>query len=332
MTYVILSSSAYFQSQAFNEIRRTHPQSICLETLSPQHLFIKAPGSFEQFTRPFRRSMPIYLHRLFPVHQHFKLAGTRTDIGRILQKARKLSSDTFITQAHIRGNLPYDDKEIILCLDGKLPDNTDVPSGRILSILVTKVNGRWMCYMGLSWATQNLSPYASGRPFYSQRIPNRAGLKLLESIDSFGIRLRPGDHALDLGAAPGAWTLIMRHYGLCVTAIAPAPMYDFLQDDNQIRHYPLTAEDYLLQCDEQFDILLNDMILDAQDSARLMLAYAPHLRSEGIAIMTVKLRMRKQRRILDHYLRILRKAYKIIRIRQLVSNQKEVTLFLRRHQ
>ena len=35
-------------------------------------------------------------------------------------------------------------------------------------------------------------------------------------------------------------------------------------------------------------------------------------------------------RVMNHALRILRKAYKIIALRQLLSNRKEVTLFLRR--
>ena len=75
---------------------------------------------------------------------------------------------------------------------------------------------------------------------------------------------------------------------------------------------------------------MEDMKMDAQDSARLMVAYADYLRENGIAIMTLKLRMRRTVRVLDHTYRILRKTYKIIQVRQLVSNKKEVTLFLRR--
>jgi hypothetical protein len=63
---------------------------------------------------------------------------------------------------------------------------------------------------------------------------------------------------------------------------------------------------------------------------RIMVDYARHLRREGIAIMTLKLREQNQQRVMDHSFRILRKSYKIIRVRQLVSNRKEVTLFLRR--
>ena len=59
-------------------------------------------------------------------------------------------------------------------------------------------------------------------------------------------------------------------------------------------------------------------------------AYATHLRPQGLALMTLKLRMWQRRRVMDHSYRILRHCYKIIRVRQLVSNRKEVTLFLRR--
>jgi hypothetical protein len=51
---------------------------------------------------------------------------------------------------------------------------------------------------------------------------------------------------------------------------------------------------------------------------------------QGIALMILKLREEDQRKLMDHTFRILRRAYKIIRVRQLVSNRKEVTLFLRR--
>ena len=184
--------------------------------------------------------------------------------------------------------------------------------------------------MGISWASQNLSPFASGKPHFHEPVPNRAGLKLLEALAAFDIQLRPGDHALDLGAAPGAWTEILHRRGMCVTAIAPLAMYDWLQANPNVRAFYTTAEEYLSHCDTTYDLLLNDMILDPQDSARLMVEYAAHLRPQGIAIMTLKLRLRNPRRVMDHAFRILRKAYKIIRVRQLVSNRKEVTLFLHR--
>jgi len=182
-----------------------------------------------------------------------------------------------------------------------------------------------------SWATQNLSPWAGGQIPVSEPVSNRAGYKLLEALQTFAIRLREGDCALDLGAAPGAWTTLLRRRGLRVTAVAPAPLYPWLDLDQEVVHEPTRAEDYLMRCQTTFDLIVNDMMVDPQDSARLMVEYAQHLRPEGIAIMTLKLREHNRSKRMDHSFRLLRKAYKIIQVRQLVSNKQEVTLFLRRH-
>ncbi|MBZ0286591.1 MAG: 50S rRNA methyltransferase, partial [Anaerolineae bacterium] len=176
-----------------------------------------------------------------------------------------------------------------------------------------------------------LSPWAGGQIPITEPVSNRAGYKLLEALQTFSIRLRIGDSALDLGAAPGAWTTLLRQRGLRVTAVAPAPLYPWLTLDEEVIHKSMLAEDYLRQCQTMFDLIVNDMMVDPQDSARLMVDYAQHLREEGIAIMTLKLREHNRQQRMDHSLRLLRKAYKIIQVRQLVSNKQEVTLFLRRH-
>jgi 23S rRNA (cytidine2498-2'-O)-methyltransferase len=196
-------------------------------------------------------------------------------------------------------------------------------------LIIKKAEGI-VAYLGVSWATQNLSSWAGGQIPITEPVSNRAGYKLLEALDVFSIRLREGDLALDLGASPGAWTTLLRRRGLCVTAVGPLPLYPWLAYDEGVVHEPMLAEEYLSQCQTTFDLIVNDMKLDTQDSARLMVEYARHLRSQGIAIMTLKLRDRNRQRIMDHALRILRQAYKVIRVRQLVSNRNEVTLFLRR--
>lgn len=201
--------------------------------------------------------------------------------------------------------------------------------GTIISLLIAQSAGKLEAYLGASSAEQNLSPWPGGQMPVTQPVANRAGYKLLEAISSFNIRLRAGDHALDLGAAPGAWTTFLCQRGLRVTAVAPTPLYPWLMQDEKVIYRPELAEKFLNTCQTTFDLIVNDMKLDARDSARLMVDYARHLRSEGIAIMTLKLRSRSLAKTIDHALRILRKEYKIIRIRQLVSNRQEVTLFLR---
>lgn len=324
MTRAILTCSPYFMDFALNEIRRSHPRLTLIESLAPGYLLLQAPYSFDKLTRPWRHCLPIYLHHLFPVHAVVALDRGQNDWTLLQQTIREIApSDSMIQlRSAIETDLPYPVPEIT-------PPRC-TPRGRIVSVLVVPDSSGLRAYLGVSWATQNLSPWAGGQIPITEAVSNRAGYKLLEALDSFAVRLRKDDHALDLGAAPGAWTTLLRRRGLRVTAVAPAPLYPWLAHDEGVDFQPMLAEDFLDHCQTIFDLIVNDMKLDLQDSARLIVAYARHLRPEGIAIMTLKLRQRNRQRVMDHSFRILRQAYKIIRVRQLVSNRHEVTLFLRR--
>jgi 23S rRNA (cytidine2498-2'-O)-methyltransferase len=178
----------------------------------------------------------------------------------------------------------------------------------------------------------NVSPWPGGAPAFPpdpNRI-NRAECKLLEALETFRIQLCPRHRALDLGASPGGWTRILVLHGLTVTAVDPQPLLPEMFFHPSVTHVPLTAEAMLEDCPEQFDFIANDMVLAAQDSARLMVAYAKHLRPGGMAIMTLKLPLRDRCRVMDHCFRILRKAYRIPRVRQLYYNRSEVTAWLKK--
>ena len=261
------------------------------------------------------------------------LNGNRSDLETLRQAVHELEVPDATLQIRSAGETDqsYSLADVWESICGRsITYQSKTPAGRILSLLISRHQTGLTAHIGVSWATQNISPWAGGQIAITESVPNRAGFKLLEAIDSFALRFRQGNHALDLGAAPGAWTTLLRRRGLLVTAVAPTPLYPWLMFDPGVKYQPLLAEDYLDRCQTIFDLIVNDMRLDARDSARIMVEYAPHLRHEGIAIMTLKLRERGQRKLMDHAFRILRRAYKIIRVRQLVSNRKEVTLFLRR--
>jgi 23S rRNA (cytidine2498-2'-O)-methyltransferase len=321
MTRAILTCSPHFTDLALNEIRRPHPHIIIRQHLAPGYNLLEAPCSFDQLSAPWRHRLPIYLHHLFPVDRVLPFSGDLNPFKPIA------SPDTTIQVRSIVEN--YSASDIQQGLSGK-PNSLHIPTGRILSILIAPGEMGVNAYIGISWASHNLSPWPGGQLPITEPVSNRAGYKLIEAFDVFSIRLRKGDHALDLGAAPGAWTTLLRQRGMRVTAVAPAPLYPWLTYDHEVSHQPLRAEDFLSHCQTTFDLIVNDMYLDARASAQLMVEYARHLRREGIAIMTLKLAERNRQRVMDHSYRILRKAYKIIRVRQLVNNRKEVTLFLRR--
>jgi 23S rRNA (cytidine2498-2'-O)-methyltransferase len=334
MTRAILTCSPFFIGAAMHELCRSHPQATLLEHLSPGYVFLESPYSFGKLTQTWRDSLPIYLHHLFPVHAVVALNDDPHDLALLKEAAEKIASDSAIVQIRAASDdlsLSYSLTDVVRSINPAQPTHDlETPIGRILSILFVRRATGLHAYMGVSWAAQNLSPWAGGQVPINTPVSNRAGYKLLEALSVFEIQLRRGDSALDLGASPGAWTTLLRARGMKVTAVAPTPMYPWLDHDPDVIYHPMTAEQYLACCQTTFDLIVNDMKLDARDSARLMVEYARHLRSEGIAIMTLKLRPIKQHRIMDHSFRLLRKAYKIIRVRQLVSNRHEVTLFLRR--
>lgn len=345
----LLTCSPYFAQSALHEIQRQHPQTSVVQSLSPGHLLIRAPQPHEVLVASWLRRLPIYLHHLFPAQHVLPLDGTRYDLTRL--KAALRECDPHHIQARIYADaLPYDVGDIERLLGAQSRACVDAPRERIASVFITDVQPLTpnpsltqaergeqearLCglyaFVGVSDAAHNLSPYAGGVMPMTEMVANRAGYKLIEALATFGIRLRPRDHALDLGAAPGAWTTILRQRGLRVTTVAPAPLYPWLQCDHHVTHHSLLAEDFLPHCRDTFNLIVNDMVVDGQDSARLMVAYAARLRPEGIAIVTLKLREAGRLRVMDHSLRILRQAYKIIRVRKLVYNRKEVTLFLRK--
>ncbi len=52
-------------------------------------------------------------------------------------------------------------------------------------------------------------------------VVSRAEHKLAEAIHVFGLDLRAGMRAIDLGAAPGGWTFLLAERGLDVVAVDP---------------------------------------------------------------------------------------------------------------
>jgi 23S rRNA (cytidine2498-2'-O)-methyltransferase len=185
--------------------------------------------------------------------------------------------------------------------------------------------------LGVSPATANLSSWAGGLRRFAREEGqiSRAEFKLLEALEVFAITLPPHGTALDLGAAPGGWTRVLRQRGQYVTAVDPGELDPRLRDDKAIRHRRMTAEDYLRSEPDLFDVIVNDMRMDARDSARLMVAYARFLYPHGVAIMTLKLPEAHRTPVVEHALQLLRQAFDVVGARQLFHNRSEITVALR---
>ncbi len=186
-------------------------------------------------------------------------------------------------------------------------------------------------YIGFSTASENLSNWAGGMHRFAHEDDQitRAEFKLLEAIDVFNLTLPTQGLALDLGASPGGWTRILRNLGLSVVAIDPGDLSDSLQDDPKIAHYRQLVQQYLPNCRDQFDLIVNDMRMNAGDSARNMIAASKLLKENGLAIMTLKLPSKGVKGVIKHAIALLENHYRIIGVRNLFHNRQEATLVMR---
>ncbi len=182
---------------------------------------------------------------------------------------------------------------------------------------------------GLSRTEHNLSAWPGGmaRIAGGDDALSRAKKKLLEALDVFSIALPKTGRALDLGAAPGGWTQALLEQGLSVTAVDPAAL-DHRLSSPKLEHYRGTAERFLAsQPRAGFGLIVNDMRLDARDTARLLISVAELLAPSGSILTTLKLPERGFVQVLDAALDLLREHFRV-RARQLFHNRSEVTAVL----
>ncbi|MBI1293956.1 50S rRNA methyltransferase [bacterium] len=272
----------------------------------------------------------------------------------------------FSVQTRILGDLPYKPFDVNRALSQRLQELSGAPldvrkpmqivsvvcgemddavenSGRRTTPLRTADDGSaddtqsairnsQLAFLGLSLADYNLSDWAGGERRFAREKDqvSRAEFKLLEALEVFHIDLPQRGVALDLGAAPGGWTRVLRQRDQYVTAVDPAELDPRLATDKAIRHKRVTAEAYLADEPDEFDLIVNDMRMDARDSARLMVDYARQLYPHGVAIMTFKLPEHGRRQVLEHAFKILRGTYVLAGARQLFHNRSEITVYLKK--
>jgi len=298
---------------------------------------VETAVSFFDLAARWQTKPPIFVRHINPVQASLRLRGQTSDIYALSDLLQAELIDLidpdlpFSVQSRVLGQQPYKAFDLNQTLAQTITAVTHAPLDvrrplQILSVVVGPEQG----YLGLSLAAHNLSDWAGGRRRFARDEAqiSRAEFKLLEAIETFAIKLPPRGVALDLGAAPGGWTRILRRHEQYVTAVDPARLHPSLQADANVRHLRLTAEEYLTADPDQFDLIVNDMRLDARDSARLMVAYARHLYRHGSALITLKLPQENRQTVLDHSFDILRRAYTITAARQLFHNRSEITLYL----
>lgn len=335
---LILTSNPDFSDLALAELKKAQPQAEVLGALAPGVWLVTAV-SFYSLAQAWQHRPPIFVRHISPVYFKMERADFGDDVGEICERVCLQMVDwvdatlSLAVQTRLFADVSFKAAALNTAVAERLHENSKVALDvanpqQIISIVI----GSEDIFSGISLAQQNLSSWAGGRHRFAREAGqiSRAEFKLLETIEWFGIELPQAGQALDLGAAPGGWTRVLRQRGLQVTAVDPAKLHPTLQQDKHVQHLPITTETFLAQRPLLYDFIVNDMRLDAKRSARLMVDLAGCLKSRGQAVMTLKLPAKKRQAIIADSSKILSQAYVIKGARQLFHNRSEITLFLER--
>ncbi|MGY2977923.1 SAM-dependent methyltransferase [Thermostichus sp. OS-CIW-31] len=332
------SADPDFLDLAIREIEAADPEAAVQRLKeAPGLVWVCSQRSFADLAEAWQADPPIFLRHICPIHQERRLAeGSLVELrldGEMLAAIDPALS--FSVQTRLFGEpalKPFQVNETlaeqVIAAVGS-PLEVKDPQ-QVISVVILAQPMGIRAWLGLSLAAQNLSNWAGGIHRF-RRDPeqiSRSEFKLLEAIQVFQIPLVPGGQALDLGAAPGGWSRILRLYGQQVTAVDPGDLDERLSQDPGIRHHCLSAQAYLARGPGRFHLILNDMRMDGPASAHLMVAFAPHLQPQGRAVMTLKLPHQHRLRVLRQSLEILGSAFPLVRARHLFHNRSEVTLYL----
>ncbi len=342
MTQTILTCSPDSDDLALREVRRAVPAGSLSAEIAEGVLLLEA--AFEALAAAWRAKAPIFVRHICPVHTRLALPAT-DDEETLLILLRSACEDTLLPR--LLADQPFSVQTRLFTerfplkpfeINGELaeimphaPLDVRQPA-QIISVVVGHAHGTLTAWLGISAAADNLSDWAGGARRFAReqgRI-SRSEFKLLEALEAFGVQMPARGYALDLGAAPGGWTHVLRERGMYVTAVDPAALDARVLNDSGVRYKRMTAEAYLRADPDLFDVIVNDMRMDARDSARLMNDYARLLRRDGAAIMTLKLPESGRVGLLDHTFDLLERVYHIAGARQLFHNRSEITLYLKR--
>jgi len=169
--------------------------------------------------------------------------------------------------------------------------------------------------------------------------PSRSTLKLAEAFGTFltddeQLRLlRPGQRAVDLGAAPGGWTWQLAHRGVRVTAVDNGPMKGSVADDPLVTH--LREDGLTWRPKRPVDWLVCDIVLQPIRIAELVARWLADGDTRR-AIFNLKLPMKKRYDEVKRCEQRIREVTKRagvnvdLRIRQLYHDREEVTGYVAR--
>ena len=345
---LIVTAQPEFIDAALQELKHLDKQLTQVAMLAPGIALCAIP-QVDTLMRLAAEQLPIFVRHLAPVQAIVPLHNTEQDISNIaialaglpaftlLEHGQRFAVQSrFVQPEGHATQRPYSSGR----LNQQLAEAFAEETGAVESIKKPQIVISILCtpdksYLGISLAQENLSSWPGGARHFAQTSEqiSRAEFKLLEALETFGVTLPTSGRALDLGAAPGGWTRLLLEAGLDVVAVDPANLDPRLAHRRQLEHYRGYAESYLenaIKTHKRFDVIVNDMRMDARQAARLLSQATLCLRPDGFVLSTLKLPHATQEikplATLKQALSVLNRYYGTVQAHQLFHNRQEVTV------
>lgn len=328
-----------FRKNAIAEIMRADEKAIAKEWMLTSAIITSKLGQ-KEFIKRLKSINPIFIRHIMPIQCEAVLTYDKLkDLTIILNKVKTICdlkpNDNFSVQARMtEGAGGYNAKDIEIYLGEYYEEQGCIPifsddslincDIQVISIAVKDKT----CYIGYSIAEDNLSFECNEYRVLSKVPPQicRAENKLKEAICKFQVKLEGKGNALDIGAAPGGWTKVLADYGYQVSAVDPGKLDQRLKTYKNITHYRAHVEE--VQFDKPFNLVTCDMNVDALQAAKFMCKIHKNLADGGYSIITLKLPFHDEDERIQKSLNILKNDYKIIAVKNLTHNRREVTVFM----
>lgn len=317
---------------ALNEILKISSNSKLIEWLDHGIGIISITESYNSFLNKINGKNLIFVRHIYPVSEKIETSlDLEFIISTILKNLNLLDKNSsFSVQSRIMSRNLFTLKgfEINDAISNRLIEegfilNITNPT-QIISICITSTHE----YIGFSLAKHNLSNWSGGKIRFlkDEKQISRSEFKLLEAFNVFDINIKKGGLALDLGASPGGWSKAISEMSMKVISVDPAPLSENLIKNKNILPIKATAQNFFKNNKEKFDIILNDMKMDINESIDIMILAKEFLKKDGFCIMTLKLPANNQQKKAYKAIEILEKHFKVLYARQLFYNRSEVTV------
>ncbi len=336
---VVCSCSESFQEEASEELARLGCQ---LRVHRPGLIEVSGGPTYAKLSELSQTGALVFLRHMFPVQEEVGVEASESVLAeRTLKLLGPLCQSAVAVQGRALGIEASNDKlkDLIQGISAGLT-SAGVALRRkdpevVVSILALQEN----VLLGVSDVRSALSSWSGGemRLRHDPQQISRAEAKLEEALEVFGLEVTSGCQALDLGAAPGGWTKVLLGKGAEVTAVDPAVLDDRLDGRRGLSVYPSTAQDFIRQFkrgrEVLFDLAVNDMRVDAIESAELMREVARVLKPQAECLITLKLvktGAAETFRTIEKAKAILDEQYVLKCVRQLFYNRHEVSVSAQR--